>query len=653
VEQRVYGLENEYAILYEPAGDEPGPLSQRSVYSLLELYARERFPALPARGVKGGIFLGNGSLLHYEARLERYDEGLAEFNTPECSSPRELCVYHRAIDEILREALPVLRSKLAAQGYHGRLSFAKANVDRAGHTFGASENYFVDDPLGTAVRIAQVPGQTLFTVVSTLVHGLALLPAVLGVTLLLVLLVAGVLLMPVALVASVFSGASGSQRVSAIWDHLTGRLMAFFDSERTLTWLGTYANALFLPIVAAYSSFARLLYLRRFQRWLVPFLVSRTAYAGTGRVDFSKGTRFFRISARADFIRTTCKVFWNDRRKPILDIKHLFLDPREPWRRRKRLTVLYSDSHLCDEALLVAAGVTGLVLEAVEAGAFAQAPEVRLASPLGALHDLNGDPLLATRLRLVSGEELSATDHQRRYLAIVRDFFSQAPMVDLEKLQLLRRWEEMLDTLDADVDLLFGRVDWVTKRRLIEEVAGGPESLAEVGAWAEVLNLCDAAALSDEDLESQGDDLWLRLAEGLTPAALREVAAQMAKGRLDRSRLPAMLRLGYQLRKVDLKYHDLDPEQGYAALLAAEGEIPAVASPAQLETAREMPPPRTRARARGLAVARAARAGHRGKAGWRSVVDYDTKELWRLPNPLSPEPRGAPPGDIAKDEPKG
>src|SRR5205809_866585 len=117
MEQRVYGLENEYVLLYEPGeGDAQAP-SQRSVYNLLETQIRERYPALPARGVKGGVFLGNGARLHYEARLERYDEGLAEFNTPECASARELCVYHRAIDEMLREALPAVRARLAAQGY--------------------------------------------------------------------------------------------------------------------------------------------------------------------------------------------------------------------------------------------------------------------------------------------------------------------------------------------------------------------------------------------------------------------------------------------------------------------------------------------------------------------------------------------------------
>src|SRR5262245_62040139 len=158
--------------------------------------------------------------------------------------------------------------------------------------------------------------------------------------------------MPIALIASMFSGASGSQRVSSIWDGLTGRLMSLFDSERTLTWLGAYANALFLPIVAGYSAFARFLYLRHVQRWLVPFLVTRTAYAGNGRIDFSKGERFFRICSRGDFIHARCKVFWNDKHKPLLDIKHMFLDPREPWRRRKRLAVLYSDGHLCEEALV-------------------------------------------------------------------------------------------------------------------------------------------------------------------------------------------------------------------------------------------------------------------------------------------------------------
>lgn len=641
MEQRVYGLENEYALLYEPAeGD--APPSQRSIYRLLEAHVRERYPTLPARGVKGGVFLGNGARLHYEARLERYDEGLAELNTPECASARELCIYHRALDEMLRESLPVVRSRLAAQGHAGRFTFAKANVDRAGRTFGASENYLVDDPIPPLLRLLQVPGQAIFTALSLLVHGLALLPVLAGALLLLLLLLLGVALLPVALFAAVLPGEEGSRRVSATWDALTARVMELFDSERTLTWLGTYANALFRPVVAAYSIFARL-YLRRVRRTLIPFLVTRTAYAGNGRVDFSYGPRFFRLSARADFIRATAKVFWNDRRKPILDIKHLFLDLREPWRRRKRLPVLYSDGHLCEQALFVCAGATGLVLEAIEAGAFARGPEVRLEDPIAALHALSGDPSLQTPVRLVSGEAISVIEHQRRYLRVVREHLARSAVVDLQKVQVLRAWEETLDALAADPDALDGRVDWVTKRRLLEEAAGGPQALEEVGEWARALHLCDRASLSDDDLALSGEEFWRRLAERIHPSDRRALEREIAESALDPDRLPEMARLGYQLRKIDFKYHDLDPEEGYAALLAASGVIAPVASSTEVAMARETPPASTRAHARGRAIARAARAGHRGKAGWMGVVDYDARERLRLPDPLSPEPRRRPP----------
>jgi proteasome accessory factor A len=639
MEHRVYGLENEYVILYEPAQGETGAPGQRAVYQLLEAQVCERYPALPARGVKGGVFLGNGARLHYEARLERYEEGLAELNTPECRSARELCVYHRALDEILRESLPAVRARLAAQGWRGRLTFAKANVDRDGHTFGATENYLVDDPLGLAARAVQVPGQALFTLLSLVVHGLALLPLLLGAVLLVALFTAGVALLPLALLAALTPGEALSQRVSALWDSLTSRVMALFDSERTLAWLGAYTNALFLPVVAAYSAYARALYLRRHRRLLVPFLVTRTLYAGNGRVDFSEGTRFFRLSSRADFIQATCKVFWNDRRKPLLDVKHLFLDLREAWRRRKRLAVLYSDGHLCEEALHVSAGAAGLVLEAIEAGAFACTPEVRLADPVGSLHTLNGDTTLRSVLRLVNGEEVTALMHQRRYLDIVRGHLSQAPIVDLLKIQVLRAWDATLEALERDPAELDGAVDWVTKRLLLEEVAGGPEALDALGRWARALHLLDRADLDDDDLEAEGEEFWLRLARRMQPGDRADLEAEMGRAGLDRHELPEMARLAYQVRKVDMKYHDLDPEEGYAALLAAEGALGTVVTRSEIAEAQRSPPAGTRAHARGRAIVRAAQSGHRGKAGWHTVRDYDARETVRFPDPLSPDPR--------------
>lgn len=644
MEERVYGLENEYACLYVPTGCEPAPLLQRTIYEHLEAVVRERYPHLPARGVKGGVFLGNGALLHYEARLERYEQGLCELNTPECTSARELCLYHRVNDELLRDALPAVAERLAALGYSGRLSFAKANVDRDGRTFGATENYLCDDPLPLGLRLFQAPTQALFTVLALCAHGLSLLPILLGAALLLGHLALGVVLLPLGILAALFPGERGFGRVANLWEHLTGWVMSLFDARRTLALLGAYTTAVFFPLVLAYTGFARLVYLRRQRRLLVPFLATRTIYAGNGRVDFSHGRSFFRLSSRADAIHAGYRVFWNDPNKPMLDIKHLFLGFREPWRRQKRLAVLYSDGHLCEKALVLTVGVTGLVLEAIEAGAFAGAAEVRLHNPIEALHAVNGDPTLSVRLRLHNGEELTALEHQRRFVTIVRTHLRAGPVLDLRKFQLLQTWEATLSSLASEPHAQLGVLDWVTKRYLLEEAAGGPEGMETLGRWAPVLSLVDGAGLTDAELALPPDALWRRLCERLPPASRRALEAALAAGRLARSALGEMCRLGYTLRKLDFKYHDLHPQDGYATLLATAGVLDPVVSAPELAHARAQPPPGTRAFARGRAIQRTAALGHRGKASWESVTDLETKKSLRLHEPLSPTPKGR--GDL-------
>jgi hypothetical protein len=279
MEERVYGLENEYVLLYEPAEGELLPPNQHAIYQELEAHIRERFATLPARGGKGGVFLANGARLHYEARLQRFEQGLAELSTPECASPRELGLHHRAIDDILRKA------------------------------------------------------------------------------------------------------------------------------------------------------------------------------------------------------------------------------------------------------------------------------------------------------------------------------------------QILRDWERALGALERDPSSLDGVVDWVTKYRLLEEVAGGPQALEEVAAWARALHTLDSAPIDDDDLEAEGAQFWERLAARMHQSDRRELEAEITRSGLDPDRLPAMARLGYQLCKVDLKYHDLDPEEGYASLLARAGGISSPFSPEEISRARAEPPAGTRAR--GHAIARAASAGHR------------------------------------------
>jgi Pup amidohydrolase len=79
-----------------------------------------------------------------------------------------------------------------------------------------------------------------------------------------------------------------------------------------------------------------------------------------------------------------------------------------------------------------------------------------------------------------------------------------------------------------------------------------------------------------------------------------------------------------QLRSVDLEYHNVDPDEGLHAALAGMGEVEPVPAVEELELRlREVREP-TRARARGLAVAR--HRDHLVSASWRALTFRDGDE---------------------------
>jgi proteasome accessory factor A len=89
-------------------------------------------------------------------------------------------------------------------------------------------------------------------------------------------------------------------------------------------------------------------------------------------------------------------------------------------------------------------------------------------------------------------------------------------------------------------------------------------------------------------------------------------------------------------RKIDLKYHVLDPADGYYFRLQRAGWCRRQVSDDDVSAAMREPPRGTRARARGDAITQAARAGLAGRAGW-DHVKLDGCPRLALGEPLADE----------------
>ncbi|HED04740.1 MAG TPA: peptidase [Candidatus Fraserbacteria bacterium] len=223
---------------------------------------------------------------------------------------------------------------------------------------------------------------------------------------------------------------------------------------------------------------------------LVPFLVTRQIYAGAGRVGGHRLTGDWRRMARdvqrhpADYVfldkiygvepDPSVQFQLSQRADHILHVasgrvrfNRALINPK--WDTRydlshsPRLHMLFGESNVLEYAAYLKVGTTALVLDLIEAG---EAPSgLELADPIRTLRQVSRDPSWRWPVERQYGGTIPAVDLQRQYLRAAQRYLSGR---DAETDRLLRDWEETLDALERDPPSLSGRLDWVTKRAIME-----------------------------------------------------------------------------------------------------------------------------------------------------------------------------------------
>ncbi len=267
---------------------------------------------------------------------------------------------------------------------------------------------------------------------------------------------------------------------------------------------------------------------------LIPFLISRQILVGAGKTGVeSPNGRFrmgYQISQRADFVETELSVNTMHNR-PVVNTRD---EPHADPSRFRRLHLILGDANMAEYSTALKVGTTRAVLELIARNA---APDIAVEEPVAAVKTISQDPDLKAGVRLRDGRVLTAPDLQAIYLDAAQRALAG---VDPETDWVLREWAATLAALTGDQALLRGRVDWITKRWLLDTFA--------------------------EDAKIEPDDPWLV--------------------------------------SLDLAYHDLDAARGLFQGLRDDGAATRVAAPDAVERAVEHAPSDTRAAIRGLCVAR-------------------------------------------------
>lgn len=200
---------------------------------------------------------------------------------------------------------------------------------------------------------------------------------------------------------------------------------------------------------------------------LTPFFVSRQVVTGAGRVGIGQDGREhgFQVSQRADYfevevgLETTLK-------RPIINTRD---EPHADPEKYRRLHVIIGDANLAEISTYLKVGTTALVLAMIEERFITV--DLAVDQPVKSLRAVSHDPSLKHLITMQDGRKLTAVQLQMEYLDLAKKFVEDryGADADAQTVDVLSRWESVLDRLETDPMSCARELDWVAKLKLLEQ----------------------------------------------------------------------------------------------------------------------------------------------------------------------------------------
>ena len=128
LKQRIFGLENEYGLIFSPNG---------RVYLPMEKVLGYIFEGLIPNSWPSNAFLANGARFYQDTGCH------PEYSTPECDNILDLVIHDKAGERLLEACLPAAEERLREEGLSGEIYIFKNNTDSLGNTYGCHENFLM------------------------------------------------------------------------------------------------------------------------------------------------------------------------------------------------------------------------------------------------------------------------------------------------------------------------------------------------------------------------------------------------------------------------------------------------------------------------------------------------------------------------------
>ena len=228
--------------------------------------------------------------------------------------------------------------------------------------------------------------------------------------------------------------------------------------------------------------------------YLYPFLVTRQIYAGVGRVgghviDFAGARPNYRDVSRnpVDYIWVsniyavrpddTVNFQLSQRADHIIKaiasrvrFNRALINPK--WEafygqgNTTRLHLLFGEANQMEFAYALKIGTTCLVLDLIEEHLID--PRFRMFDPLNSLREVSRDSTYKWVVELEDGATMKAIDLHREYIRLAERYRGRDKQTDW----VLDNWASTLDQLEKDPMALSNKLDWVAKKKAVEQYIG-------------------------------------------------------------------------------------------------------------------------------------------------------------------------------------
>jgi proteasome accessory factor A len=194
---------------------------------------------------------------------------------------------------------------------------------------------------------------------------------------------------------------------------------------------------------------------------LIPFLVTRQIFAGSGKFFKTRRGLEYCVSQRAQHIRQEISGTTTNERS-IINTRD---EPHADKEKYRRLHIIVGDSNMSEYTTFLKVGTTALVLEMIEDNFLTK--DFSLRNPVRALKEISRDLTCKRKLQLDDGRKASALEVQQAYLEQALTYYARKG-ADPDVTDILQKWEHVLTCLENDPMELRREIDWVIKKHLVE-----------------------------------------------------------------------------------------------------------------------------------------------------------------------------------------